>query len=42
MNAVVFEPEALRLHFAMGEVPAPTGPFIPLDLGAALGKGDRP
>ena len=42
MNAVVFEPETLRLYFAMGEVPATDGPFIPLDLAAALEKGDRP
>ena len=28
MNAVIYEPESLRLHFAMGQVPATSGPFL--------------
>jgi hypothetical protein len=32
MNSVVFEPECRRLHFAMGQMPATDGPFIPFDL----------
>jgi hypothetical protein len=39
MNAVVLEPEARRLHFAMGQEPATAGPFIPFDLGAFLQGG---
>lgn len=34
MNAVVFEPAARRMHFAMGQVPATDGPFLTLDLAA--------
>ena len=32
MNAVVFEPESLRLHVAAGQVPATDGPFRTFDL----------
>ena len=36
MNAVIYAPEKLILYFAMGQIPATDGPFIPFDLGAAL------
>ena len=38
MNAAVFSPGDLKLWYAMGQVPAPSGPFLPLDFGAAIGK----
>ncbi len=40
MNAVVFEPESLKLHYAMGLTPATDGEFIEFDLNAAFGQGD--
>lgn len=39
MNAVVFEPELMKVHFAMGQVPATSGPFIELDFGSCLASG---
>jgi hypothetical protein len=42
MNAVVLEPAARRLHFAMGEVPATAAPFVPFDLAAFLATGAGP
>ncbi len=36
MNAVIYAPEDLTLYYAMGQVPATDGPFIRVDLGAAL------
>jgi len=33
MNAVVFEPESGKLHYAMGQVPATDGEFVEFDLG---------
>jgi hypothetical protein len=39
MNAAVYEPEDLKVHFAMGQVPATSGPFLEFDLGAARGEG---
>jgi hypothetical protein len=39
MNAVVYEPERLKLHYAMGQEPATDGPFVEYDLGAAVGGG---
>jgi hypothetical protein len=42
MNAVVYEPEDLRLRFSMGQVPATDGEFIDFDLGAALTEGGSP
>lgn len=38
MNAAVFSPGDLRLWYAMGQVPATAGPFLPLDFGAIIGK----
>lgn len=38
MNAVVLEPRALKLHSAMGQVPATAGPFETLDLAAEVGR----
>jgi hypothetical protein len=35
MNAVVFEPESRKLHYAMGQVPATDGEFVEFDLGGA-------
>lgn len=35
MNAVVFEPELGKLHYAMGQVPATDGEFVEFDLGGA-------
>jgi len=35
MNAVVFEPEDGKLHYAMGQVPATDGEFVEFDLGGA-------
>jgi len=32
MSAVVYQPQQLKLHFAMGEMPATDGPFIEYDL----------
>lgn len=37
MSAVVFEPSARRLHVAMGQVPATSGPFMPFDLADFFG-----
>ena len=31
MNAAVYEPELLKIHFAMGQVPATSGPFMEFD-----------
>lgn len=42
MNAAVYEPEALKLHWAMGQVPATDGEFTELDLGALLEGGLEP
>ncbi len=39
MNAVIYEPEDLRLHFAMGEVPATDAPFVTLDLKTIFARG---
>ena len=41
MNAVVYEPERLKMHFAMGQEPATSGPFIDYDFGAAI-SGEAP
>lgn len=38
MNAAIYEPEALRLHYAMGQVPATSGPFVEFNFGAAIGE----
>ncbi|MBN2496901.1 MAG: hypothetical protein JXR96_20085 [Deltaproteobacteria bacterium] len=35
MNAVVFEPERGKLHYAMGQVPATDGDFVEFDLEAS-------
>jgi len=40
MNAVIYEPQDLKLHFAMGQVPAVDGEFLEYDLEAALESGD--
>ncbi len=42
MNAAVYEPEDLTIHWAMGQVPATDGEFHELDLGAALESGSAP
>jgi hypothetical protein len=42
MNAVVYEPERMRLHFAMGREPATDGAFIPVDLRQAFRLEDEP
>ncbi|MFH2005427.1 MAG: carcinine hydrolase/isopenicillin-N N-acyltransferase family protein [bacterium] len=34
MNATVYEPERGLLHFAMGQVPATSGPWVTVDIGA--------
>ena len=39
MNAVIYEPEDMRMHYAAGQVPATDGPFIPFDLSSPLGLG---
>jgi hypothetical protein len=41
MNAVVFEPSKLVLHYAMGQVPATDGSFIRFDLGSYLAGEDQ-
>jgi hypothetical protein len=41
MNAVVFEPERGWIHYAMGQVPATSAPFVSLDFGA-WAQGPRP
>ncbi len=41
MNAVVFEPESGKLHYAMGQVPATDGEFVEFDL-AGSGREDLP
>ena len=41
MNAVIWEPETLRTHVAAGQVPATDGPFLQIDLRAALGEGEK-
>jgi len=41
MNAVVYEPEIGKLHYAMGQVPATDGEFIEFDL-ADSGQGGAP
>ncbi|MBI2058952.1 MAG: hypothetical protein HYT87_04200 [Nitrospirae bacterium] len=33
MNAAIYEPESLRMHFAVGQVPATAGPFTSIPLG---------
>lgn len=38
MNAVVLEPKGLRLHTAMGQVPATAGPWETVDLAAEVGR----
>ena len=42
MNAAVYQPELLKVYFAMGQVPATSGPFIPFDLTAYVGKENPP
>jgi hypothetical protein len=37
MTAAVMEPERRLLHFATGQVPATSGPFVTVDLGELLG-----
>ena len=39
MNASVYDPGNLMLYFAMGQVPATSGPFITFDVAEALGQG---
>jgi hypothetical protein len=39
MIAAVYEPKTLRLHCAMGQVPATAGEFVDLDLGALWARG---
>ena len=39
MNAAIYEPQSLMIHFAMGREPATSGPFHPYNLGAAARKG---
>ena len=41
MNAVVYEPESGRLHFAMGRVPASDGDFVDFDLRGGEGEAGR-
>lgn len=38
MNASVYEPQALKMYIAAGQVPATDGPFREFDLGAALDR----
>ena len=41
MNAAVYEPERGLLHFAMGQVPATSGPWVTVDVGAMFdGSGE--
>ena len=42
MNAVIYEPEQMRLHYAAGQVPATDGPFVTLDLRSMLADGGNP
>jgi len=39
MTAAVLEPESRLLHFAMGQVPATSGPFVTVDLNDLFGGG---
>ncbi len=41
MNAVIYEPESARLHYAMGQVPATDGDFTDFDLRGAEGQAGR-
>jgi hypothetical protein len=38
MNAAIYDPRGRILYYAMGEVPATDGPFVPFNAGAALGE----
>jgi hypothetical protein len=42
MNAMIYEPEDMRLHVAAGQVPATDGPFITVDLSSVLAEGGNP
>ena len=39
MNAAVYEPETLRIHYAMGKVPATDAEFVTVDLGELFQGG---
>jgi hypothetical protein len=42
MNAMIYEPEDMRLHVAAGQVPATDGPFVTVDLSTMLSQGGNP
>lgn len=40
MNSVIFQPEELTVYFAMGQVPATSGPLVKVNLGESFKAGD--